>query len=102
MVSMGDIAVSPKLDPRPALEGVKLELLRCYNETRTLVPDLHGKLTLRVHVNENGAVTGTDAQPGGSASDPGLIACIADAMQAITFPKPGGTAVITVPLIFRR
>jgi hypothetical protein len=102
MVSIGEIAASPKFDPQPTVATVKADLLRCYNETRTLIPDLHGKLMLRVRVNDDGKVTATDAQPGGQANDPGLIACIADAMQTVTFPRPGGNAVITVPLVFRR
>ncbi len=101
-VSVGEIAGSPGFDPRSTLTAMKPALLRCYTEARTLAPELHGKLTLQIRVNLAGAVLDTDAQPGGSAHDLGLIGCIADAMKAVTFQKPGGTAVITVPLVFRQ
>jgi hypothetical protein len=101
VVLVGDIIAPPKFDPKEALENLKPELLRCYNETRSLTPTLRGKLVLKIKVNEAGAVTGTDAQPGGSANDPGLVACISDAVKPATFPKPGGMATITVPLIFK-
>jgi hypothetical protein len=57
---------------------------------------------LQLRVNEAGAVVSTEASPGGQANDPGLLACIGDALKSVTFPKPGGTAVITVPLVFRQ
>jgi hypothetical protein len=102
IVNVGDIVGPPNFDAKTTLVGLKPSFLRCYNETRTLLPDLHGKLTLRLRLNETGAVTATEAEPGGHANDPGLLACIADTMKTTTFPKPGGTAVITVPLVFRR
>jgi hypothetical protein len=101
-VSIGDIMASPHFDPRPVIAAFKPELLRCYDEARTLTPDLHGKLILVVRVNEAGAVLSTEAQPGGQANDPGLVGCIVDAMKPLTFPKPGGSAAIAVPLVFRR
>jgi hypothetical protein len=102
LVIVGEIIGPPKFDPKPALDATKGDLRRCYDETRALQPTLHGKLTLQLRINEAGAVVGTDAVPGGSANDPGLVGCIADAMKTATFPKPGGTATITVPLVFRR
>jgi hypothetical protein len=91
-----------KFDPTAALAKLKPELSRCYDETRTLTPDLHGKLTLQLRLSDAGAVTDTSGLPGGSANDPGLVGCIADAAKAIPFPRPGGTATITVPVIFKR
>jgi len=102
IVSMGDIIGPPSFDPKPALVKLKPEILRCYTETRQVFPDLHGKLMLRIKINEAGAVTGTDAVPGGTANDPGLLGCIGDVIKGATFPKPGGLATITVPLVLRR
>jgi hypothetical protein len=102
IVNVGDIVGPPNFDARTTLIGLKPAFLRCYNETRSLMPDLHGKVTLRLRLNETGAVTATESEPGGRANDPGLLGCIADTMKTTTFPKPGGTAVITVPLVFRR
>jgi len=101
VVNIGDIVAPAQFDPKPTMAEMKPELLRCYNEARSLVPGLHGKLTLRVYVSDSGAVTSTEGVAGGSANDPGLVACIADAMKAATFPKPGGLATISVPLVFR-
>jgi hypothetical protein len=99
---VGEVVAPPKFDPKAALNAMKPELGRCYDETRTLLQNLHGKLTLQLRINEDGGVTATDGVPGGTANDPGLIACIADAMKNVTFPRPGGTATVTVPLVFRR
>jgi outer membrane biosynthesis protein TonB len=74
----------------------------CYQRARARNPSLHGKLKLRIVVNEAGAVQSVHGEPGGSADDPALVACIGDAMKEAKFPKPGGTATIVVPLVFRR
>lgn len=98
---IGDIIGPPQFDPKPALTGLKPQLLRCYSDARLLTPSLHGKLSLRIQVSESGLVTLVAAMPGGTANDPGLVACIGDAAKTASFPKPGGTAIITVPLVFR-
>ena len=101
-MTVGDIVGPPTSDANATLTALKPAFLHCYNETRTLFPDIHGKLTLRLRLNEAGAVTATESEPGGRANDPGLLACIGDALKTTTFPKPGGIATITVPLVFRR
>jgi hypothetical protein len=101
-VLLGEIAAPKSFDPRPALESFNPQLLSCYNQVRAAHPALHGKLDLRVIVNEAGSVVNVGAHPGGSANDPALVACIGEAMKALTFPKAGGSATITVPLVFRR
>jgi hypothetical protein len=101
VVIVGEIIGPPKFDPKAALTTLKPDLLRCYNETRTLIPALRGKLTLTVKINDTGAVTSTEARAGGQANDPGLVACIGDAMKGATFPRPGGSATMTVPLVFK-
>ena len=102
VVNIGDVVGPPTFDAKTTLTALKPAFLHCYNETRILIPDLHGKLTLRLRLNEAGSVTATESEPGGRANDPGLLGCIGDAMKTATFPKPGGTATITVPLVFRR
>jgi hypothetical protein len=100
-VLIGDI-VSPKsFDPGPVLLSLQPEFLACYNQARIAVPALHGKLKLRIHVNEAGTVVGVDAEPGGKADDPALVGCLGDAMKATHFPKPGGSATVIAPLVFR-
>jgi hypothetical protein len=98
---IGEI-VSPKaFDPRPVLVSLEPRFLGCYNQARASVPSLHGKLKLRIHVNEGGAFAGVEAEEGGSANDATLVACLGDAMRSARFPKPGGSATIVAPLVFR-
>jgi hypothetical protein len=99
-VFVGEIAGTPKFDPKPTLEGMKPQLLDCYQKARTTTPTLRGKLTLHIAVNEAGAVTHVDGQ--GPASDAAFVSCIGEALKAGgPFPRPGGSAVITAPLVFR-
>ena len=100
-VLIGDIVAPPSFDPKPALVSAKGELLACYNKARQATPSLHGRLTLRINVNETGKVMLVDAAPGGSVDDPALVACLSDALKAVTFPKPAGLATVSAPLVFR-
>jgi len=102
-VLVGDIAGTPRFDPKPAVEAVKPDLLDCFNRARGANPALHGKLTLQIIVNEAGQVNRVDANRGGLADDAGFIACISHVLKTgAQFPKPGGMATVTAPLIFRR
>ena len=101
-VLVGDINAPKGFNPKPTVEAFKPQLVDCYNQARALTPDLHGKVTLRIQVNEAGAVLSVDAEPGGHAADPVLVACVNDAMKATAhFPKPGGMATVNAPLVFR-
>lgn len=101
-VYVGDINAPKGFNPRPTIAGMKGQLVSCYNEARAGKPSLRGKVTLHVQVNEAGAVNSVDADPGGNAYDPALVACIQDAMKASAhFPKPGGMATVNVPLLFK-
>jgi hypothetical protein len=100
-VLIGEIASGPSFNPKATLDGMKPDLLSCYNQARQNTPSLHGKLTLRINVNEVGSVLVVDAEPGGSAADPALVACLGAAIKAVRFPKPGGMATVTAPLVFR-
>jgi hypothetical protein len=99
-VHVGDVVAPPSFDPKPTLAAAKPQLLPCYNQARQNNPSLHGKLNLRIHVNETGAVLLVDAEPGGSAADPTLVSCIGEAFKLLAFPKPGGMATLIVPLVF--
>ena len=101
-VLIGDIVAPPSFDPKPAIVSAKSELLACYNKARQATPSLHGRLTLRINVNETGKVMLVDAAPGGSVDDPALVACLSDALKAVTFPKPAGLATVSAPLVFRQ
>jgi hypothetical protein len=101
-VLIGEINAPKSFNPRPAVEALTGQLVGCYNQARAAKPDLHGKITLQISVNEAGAVLSVDAAPGGHANDPALVRCIEAAMKADAhFPKPGGTATVNAPLVFR-
>jgi hypothetical protein len=102
-VLVGEIAGTPKFDPKPAVEDMKSDLLTCFAKARAANPSLHGKVTLKIVVNAAGRVNRVEANPGGTANDATLVACIEDAMKDhAQFPKPPGTATVTAPLVFRR
>jgi hypothetical protein len=100
-VLIGEIMAPKKFNPGPVIQGMVPDLLACYQRVRASVPTLHGKLKLRLAIGEDGATQSVAAEPGGSANDPALVACLGDAVKAVPFPKPGGTAIIIVPLVFR-
>jgi hypothetical protein len=100
-VLVGDIAVAKKFNPKPVIEASKPALLECYNQVRGAKPSLAGKLKLLIQVNEAGAVLKVDSEPGGSANDPALVACIGEALKNSKFPRPGGMATVFAPLLFR-
>jgi hypothetical protein len=100
-VLIGEIAAPKRFNPGPTLAGLVPDLLTCYRRVRATVPSLRGKLKLRVIVSEAGVLQSVAAEPGGSANDPALVSCLADALKGATFPKPAGTAIIVVPLVFR-
>jgi hypothetical protein len=117
-VLIGEIAGTPGFDPKATLEASKPLLLDCYNQARRENPALHGKLKLRIHINEAGVVLLVDAEvrpeagrhpegdqgeppaPGSSAADPTLVSCIDGALRAVRFSRPAGSAVVVAPLVF--
>jgi hypothetical protein len=100
-VLIGDIAAAKKFAPKATLEENTPALLECYNKVRTKNPALAGKVRLLIQVNEAGAVLHVESEPGGSANEPALVACIGEALKSVNFPKPGGMATIVAPLVFR-
>jgi hypothetical protein len=100
-VLVGDIVAPPSFDPKPTLTAAKSAMVDCYNKARQDSPSLRGKLTLRINVNEAGKVLVVEGVAGGSANDPVLVACLSDTLKTLTFPKPGGLATVTAPLVFK-
>jgi hypothetical protein len=101
-VLIGEINAPKSFEPRPTLLTLQPKLLDCYNQTRASRPTLHGKLTLHIVINEGGQALSAEADPGGNAYDPGLVQCIEGVLKAgPKFPKPGGTATVAAPLVFR-
>jgi hypothetical protein len=100
-VLIGEITAPKTFNPAPTLAALVPDLLSCYRRARGSVATLRGKLNLRVIVNEVGAAQAVASEPGGGANDPALVSCLGEALKGATFPKPGGTAIIIVPLVFR-
>ena len=101
-VMIGEINAPKTFHPRPTIEALSSQLVDCYNKARATNPDLRGKVTLQIDVNEAGAVLSVESAPGGHANSPSLVMCINDLMKASAhFPKPGGMAIVNTPLIFR-
>jgi hypothetical protein len=100
---VGPINAPPSFDPRPVMVALKPKLLDCFNQARAANPSLHGKLTVRIQVNEAGAALSADADTTFPAYDSTLVACI-DALVkgGVKFPKPGGMATVAAPLVFRQ
>jgi hypothetical protein len=94
--------MAPKtFKPGPTLAALVPDMVACYRKARGSVPSLRGKLKLRVVVSETGAAQAVAAEAGGGANDPALVSCLDEAFKGATFPKPGGTAILLVPLVFR-
>jgi hypothetical protein len=100
-VLIGEIAAPKAFNPAPTLANLVPDFLTCYRSVRATVPSLRGKLKLRVIVSEAGAAQTVTAEPGGNANQPAMVSCLADSLRSATFPKPAGTAIIIVPLVFR-
>lgn len=101
---VGDINAPKGFDPKPTIVKMQQQLVDCFNQARATHPELRGKVTLRITINEAGTVNGVESDPnaGGHANDPTLVSCISDAMkQSAHFPKPGGMATVVAPLVFR-
>jgi hypothetical protein len=101
-VLLGEIAATKKFDPSGTVRDLLPDLLACYRAVLKKGLPVHGKLSLRVVVNEQGATQSATALPGGRATDPLLVSCVADVFTRATFSKPGGTATVVVPLLFHR
>jgi hypothetical protein len=57
-------------------------------------------MMVRFAVNATGAVTNVEEEKS-TTKDPGLFECIKGTISAIAFPKPPGTATVTMPLRFK-
>jgi hypothetical protein len=101
-VLLGDIVAPKSFNPKPTLVSLESNFVTCFNQARAKNPDLHGKLSLRLVLNESGSVLTTTSDGTGSANDAGLVSCLGEVLKGAKFPKPGGTATVSVPMVFRQ
>jgi TonB family protein len=101
IVRIGDVASPPNFDVTGTLRELVLpQLTSCYSDALAASPGLHGKMVLSFEVNEQGVVTSA-TELKSTTNSPSLFACIKAAVIATAFTKPGGTATVNVPLVFR-
>jgi hypothetical protein len=100
-VLIGDIAKAKSFDPKAAIASIQDGLLSCYNKERGGKPELRGKLKMRAIVNQAGTVVDAEPEEGGLSKEAGLVDCVTVILKATPFPKPGGMATVTIPLLFR-
>jgi TonB family protein len=77
------------------------EIQTCVSRARMDDRDLHGRVTMRIELAANGAVTGTSVASSSGAT-PSLESCMRKAVATWTFPAPAGgvTAAIRYPFAF--
>jgi hypothetical protein len=72
----------------------------CYEREVQRDPTLRGEITVRLRVEDDGAVSETSA-----GGDPSLLRvgrCIEEALRTLTFPRPtGGPATVAAPFVFQ-
>ena len=100
-ILFGDIASAKSFDPKATLLTIQDQLLACYNKERGAKAELRGKLKMRLVVNDVGTVVNAEPEQGGLSTEADLVACIGGAIRAAHFPKPGGMATVSVPMLFR-
>lgn len=101
VVTIGDITSPSTFDPKSLLDDALPRLRECYAAALKVTPSLHGKMMVRVVVNEAGKVTNVEEDKS-TTKDAGLFECVKTALSPIAFPKPGGMATILVPLKFKQ
>jgi TonB family protein len=98
---MGEVVSPANFNVTSTLNDLVLpQLTSCYTDALAATPGLHGKMLVSFNVSEQGVVTSA-TETKSTTNNPALFACIQAALIATTFPKPGGTATVNVPLVFR-
>lgn len=100
-VRMGQSAVSGRLPPEVIQRVVRQNFGRfrlCYEQGLARSPLLAGRVVVRFLIDRQGMVS-TSQDGGSSLSDPGVVACVVQAMRGLAFPAPeGGVVTVTFPI----
>jgi hypothetical protein len=92
----------PKVDADKAIRGVSAKLRACYDQERAKKPDLKGRVTFKLTINERGFVTVgeiiTSTLQGGSDAEN----CMVRAARDFRFPRGSGESTISFGLTFGR
>ncbi len=85
---------------RRAFAEARSELQRCYERGLLEVPELEGRVTVRLTIDEDGAVSELDLSDSTLESDD-VIACLEARLSTLAFPAHrDGAVTVTYPLIF--
>ena len=94
--------VNGRLPPEAVQRVVRQSFGRlraCYDSGLRRNPSLEGRITVKFVIDREGAVAMASAADA-TFPDSEVIACVARAYQAMTFPKPeGGIVTVVYPLV---
>jgi hypothetical protein len=92
----------PKADADKAIRGVTAKLRACYDHERAKKPDLKGRVTFKLTINERGFVTVgeivTSTLQGGSDAEN----CMVRAARDFRFPRGSGESTLSFGMTFGR
>jgi hypothetical protein len=92
----------PKAEAEPAIRGVTAKLRACYEQERAKKPDLKGRVTFKLTINERGFVTVgeivTSTLQGGSDAEN----CMVRAARDFRFPRAAGESTLSFAVTFGR
>ncbi|MCH2108054.1 MAG: AgmX/PglI C-terminal domain-containing protein [Polyangiaceae bacterium] len=87
---------------KSAVSGRAGQARSCYNNALRLNPELRGKMTVTIKVDDNGSVC-TAAASNNSLNDAGVTSCILQKFKTGKYPRPtGGCISLSMPLNFVR
>jgi hypothetical protein len=98
----GALGALPKAEVDKAVRGVSAKLRACYDQERAKKPDLKGRVTFKLTINERGFVTVgeivTSTLQGGSDAEN----CMVRAARDFRFPRGSGESTISFGVTFGR
>lgn len=103
-IRLGDAAVSGPLPAEVVRRIVRQNFGRfrlCYEDALSRHPDLEGTVSIHFTIGPDGAPRNLGAARSPGFSDAGMVACVVQAFDGISFPEPAGSAVtVTYPVLF--
>jgi hypothetical protein len=102
-VTAGTTSVAGRLPPEVIQRLVRQQLGRmkaCYQAGLARNPNLHGRISVRFVIGQDGSVTSASNQ-GSDLPDGAVVACVVGTFTKMAFPQPeGGIVTVVYPLSF--
>jgi len=102
-VRAGAVAVSGRLPPEVVTRILRQNhgrFRRCYEEGLRNNPNLAGRVTTRIVIGRDGAVS-VVGNGGSDLPDGGVVQCVIRSAYGLSFPQPeGGIVTVSYPLLF--